>query len=224
VIAAAGSVEHGEVMDLLAQHGWLDDAPRAPKAAVAHAAAVHGASVAEDRNLQQVHAILGTDTVDGADDRRWGLALLSAVIGGGMSSRLFQRVREQLGLCYAINAWHACYRSAGIFGVYVGAQPGTAGRALEVIDEELGRVAREGVPPGELADAKGQLKGNVMLALESTVSRMNRLAVHVLNDERYHSIDDVLGLVDAVSFDETAALAAEFLHPQRMTAVRLGPP
>jgi predicted Zn-dependent peptidase len=170
-----------------------------------------------------VHAIVGTDTVDAADDRRWGLALLTAVIGGGMSSRLFQRVREELGLCYAIHAWHASYRAAGVFGIYVGTQPSTADQALTVIADELATVSRDGIPADELRDAKGQLKGSVMLALESTVSRMNRLAVHVLNDERYRSIDEVLRLVDGVTLEETSALAAHFLPPERMTTVRLGP-
>ena len=145
------------------------------------------------------------------------------VIGGGMSSRLFQRVREELGLCYAIHAWHASYRAAGVFGIYVGTQPATADRALAVINEELARVSREGLPPQELADAKGQIKGSVMLALESTVSRMNRLAVHVLNDEAYRSIDEILQSVDGVTGEETASLAGAFLAPERMTTVRLGP-
>ncbi|MGH7583822.1 MAG: M16 family metallopeptidase [Gemmatimonadales bacterium] len=223
VIAVAGNIEHPAVVELLARHGWMDGAARAPQPGVGPAGATRGAVRTAVRELQQVHAIVGTDTVDGSDDRRWGLALLSAVIGGGMSSRLFQRVREQLGLCYAISAWHASYHAAGIFGVYVGAQPGTADRALQVIGEELSGISTAGVPGGELDDAKGQLKGNVILALESVVSRMNRLAVHVLNDERYHSIDDVLRLVDGVSVDEAAALAAEFLVPERMTTVRLGP-
>jgi predicted Zn-dependent peptidase len=145
------------------------------------------------------------------------------VIGGGMSSRLFQRVREELGLCYAVHAWHASYRAAGVFGIYVGTQPATADRALGVIHEELARAAREGLPADELSDAKGQLKGSVMLALESTVGRMNRLAVHVLNDEAYRSIDDILKCVDGVTGEETAVLGAAFLAPDRMTTVRLGP-
>ena len=224
VIAVAGNVDHATVLRLLEAEGWFAGDPKIAQPGVVAAKAVRGALRVENRDLQQVHAILGTDTVSANDERRWGLALLTSVIGGGMSSRLFQRVREELGLCYSISAWHGSYRAAGVFGIYVGTQPGTADQALAVIDEELARVTREGVPVGELADAKGQLKGNVMLALESTVSRMNRLAVHVLNDERYRSIDEVLRLVDGVTVEETAQLAAAFLAPERMTTVRLGPP
>ena len=223
VIAVAGNVEHERVLDLLGAQGWFGGRARPPRPGVLPAPAVHGALRVESRDLQQVHILLGTDTVSAADERRWGLAVLSAVIGGGMSSRLFQRVREELGLCYAIHAWHAPYRAAGVFCVYVGTQPATADRALAVINEELARVAREGLPATELADAKGQLKGTVMLALESTVSRMNRLAVHVLNDEAYRSIDEILRCVDGVTGEETASLGAAFLAPDRMTAVRLGP-
>lgn len=224
VIAAAGNVEHEQVLELLDRHGWFAGEARPPRPGVLPAPAVHGATRAETRDLQQVHIILGTDTVNAADERRWGLAVLTTVIGGGMSSRLFQRVREELGLCYAIHAWHASYRAAGVFGIYVGTQPATAERALAVIHEELARVSREGLPAAELVDAKGQLKGSVMLALESTVSRMNRLAVHVLNNEAYRSIDEILRSVDGVTGEDTALLGGAFLVPGRMTTVRLGPP
>ncbi|MGH7523841.1 MAG: M16 family metallopeptidase, partial [Gemmatimonadales bacterium] len=224
VIAVAGNVHHEQVLGLLEAQGWFLGEARPPRPGVVAAAARRGVTRTEARDLQQVHIILGTDTVSAADERRWGLAVLTAVIGGGMSSRLFQRVREELGLCYAIHAWHASYRAAGVFGIYVGTQAATSERAMAAIHDELARAAREGLPAGELADAKGQLNGSVMLALESTVSRMNRLAVHVLNDEAYRSIDDILRSVDGVSSDETLTLGQEFLRPERMTTLRLGPP
>jgi predicted Zn-dependent peptidase len=224
VVAVAGNIEHGAVLASPDAGGGFAGAAKSPLPSLPAATAARGVTRVETRDLQQVHAILGGDTVTAADERRWGLALLGAAIGGGMSSRLFQRVREELGLCYAISAWHATYRAAGVFGIYVGTQPKTADQALAVIHEELARVSREGLPPDELADAKGQIKGSVTLALESTVSRMNRLAGHVLNDEPYRSIDEVLRLVDGVTVEETASLAGAFLAPDRMTTVRLGPP
>ncbi|MGH7593076.1 MAG: M16 family metallopeptidase [Gemmatimonadales bacterium] len=224
VIAVAGHVDHEGVLELLGAQGWFAGEAQAPRPAVVPAPTAQGVTRIESRDLQQVHIILGTDTVPAADERRWGLAVLSAVIGGGMSSRLFQRVREELGLCYAIHAWHVAFRAAGVFGIYVGTQPATAERAMATIEAELARVAREGLPANELADAKGQLKGSIMLALESTVGRMNRLAVHVLNDEAYQSIDDVLRSIDGVTEAETAALGGAFLGSGRMTTVRLGPP
>ena len=132
-------------------------------------------------------------------------------------------MREELGLCYAVYAWHSAYRSAGTFGVYVGTAPATADKAIEAIREELSLMAREGLPEADLIDGKGQLKGQLMLALESTTSRMYRLATHVLQDEPYRPLDEVLRLVDSVTREESMALAAEFLAPERMTTVRLGP-
>ena len=192
-------------------------------APVVPTAAARGVRRTESRDLQQAHIVLGGDTFGVNDSRRWGMALTSTALGGGMSSRLFQRVREELGLCYAVYAWHSTYRSGGVFGVYVGTQVSTADRAVEAIEQELARLAREGLPAEDLQDAKGQLKGSLMLSLESTTSRMSRLASHVLQNEPYRPLDELLRLVEAVTPEETAALAAEFLQPERMTSVRLGP-
>jgi predicted Zn-dependent peptidase len=192
-------------------------------APVLAATSARGVRRSESRDLQQAHIVMGGDTFGVNDPRRWGMALTSTALGGGMSSRLFQRVREELGLCYAVYAWHSTYRSAGVFGVYVGTQQSTADKAVEAIELELSRLASEGLPAADLADAKGQLKGSLMLALESTSSRMSRLASHVLQDEPYRPLDELLRLVEAVTPEETAALADEFLRPERMSAVRLGP-
>ena len=223
VITVAGNVVHADVLDSLDALGWCVGDPRPAVPAVVPAPAARGLDCVEQDDLQQVHAILGTDTVAANDPRRWGLALVAAVLGGGMSSRLFQKVREEHGLCYAVYAWHSCYRSAGTFGVYVGTSPRTTAQAIEMIGDELGRLCREGVSAAELADGKGQLHGQVLLGLESTVSRMSRLASHALNEEPYRSIDEVLQLIDGVTADTVAALATEFLAPERMTTVRLGP-
>ena len=223
VIAVAGNVEHHAVLALLEALGWFDGEPRPALPPIGSATAVRGSERIEQRPSQQVHAVLGADTVDSTDPRRWALAVASTILGGGMSSRLFQRVREELGLCYAISAFHTTYRSAGVFGVYVGTQPATAAQAIAVIREELATIAGGGVTTQELIDGRGQLKGSLMLALESTTSRMNRLAAHVLHDEAYKTLDDVIRLVDAVTLDDAALVAAEFMRPERMTTVRLGP-
>jgi predicted Zn-dependent peptidase len=223
VIAVAGHVDHETVLAELDRLGWSAGDPQDAMPPVDSTTARRGVRQQVHRELQQVHAVLGIDTIAVKDPRRWGMALLATALGGGMSSRLFQRVREELGLCYAVYAWHATYRAGGVFGVYVGTQQGTADQAVTAIDAELARLAREGLPAGDLDDARGQLKGQLMLALESTTSRMNRLASHVLNDEPYRPLDEILRLVDAVTPDESADLAATFLAPEQMTAVRLGP-
>lgn len=223
VIAIAGLIDHDEILAHLERLGWCAGEAAPAMAPVPDAEAQHGVRRTEHRALQQVHVVMGADTFRSADPRRWPMALLATALGAGMSSRLFQRVREELGLCYAVYAWHSGYRSGGMFGVYVGTQPGTADRAVEAIESELRRVAGEGLLRADLDDAKGQLKGHLMLALESTTARMSRLASHVLHGEPYRPLDEMLRLVDAVTTEETATIASAFLAPERMTSVRLGP-
>jgi predicted Zn-dependent peptidase len=151
------------------------------------------------------------------------LSILTNIFGGGMSSRLFQRIREELGLAYAIFAYKHFYQGSGQLGVYVGTQPSTADQAVEAIAEEYARLARETLPPVELANGKQQLKGQVMLSLESPAARMGRLAGFVLHEDRYRPLDDMLAEIDAVTLEEIADVAAEFFAPDRQTVVRLGP-
>jgi predicted Zn-dependent peptidase len=161
--------------------------------------------------------------VRGRDPRRYALAILTNLLGGGMSSRLFQRVREELGLAYAIYAYQHLYQSSGNLGVYVGTQQATAGQAEAVIRSELAVLAREGLSADELASGKQQLKGQLMLSLENPGSRMHRLAGAVLHRDRYRRLDELLAEIDAVTREEAGAVAAEFCDPARWTVVRLGP-
>jgi predicted Zn-dependent peptidase len=224
VLAAAGNVNHDQLLTVLEREGWFEGATREPaRRALTGAPAVRGAARAEERDTQQTHIVIGTDTFPLTDARRFPLAILINVFGGGMSSRLFQRVREELGLAYAIFAYKHFFQSAGQLGVYVGTQPGTAAQAIDAIRAEFGRMAAEGLPAAELADGKQQLKGQIMLSLESPASRMGRLAGFVLHGDRYRPLDTMLAEIDAVTADDTAAVAAEFFAPERQSIVSLGP-
>ncbi|HEX5386015.1 MAG TPA: pitrilysin family protein [Gemmatimonadales bacterium] len=224
VIAAAGNVNHDQLLTVLEREGWFEGATREPaRPAVAGAPAVRGADRAEVRDTAQSHIVFGTDTFPLRDPRRFALAILVNAFGGGMSSRLFQRVREELGLAYAVFAFKQFYQSAGQLGVYVGTQPATAARAVEAIRAEFGRLACEGLPAAELADGKQQLKGQIMLSLESPASRMGRLAGFTLHGDRYRPLDEMLAEIDAVTPASVAEVAAEFFAPERQSIVRLGP-
>ena len=166
--------------------------------------------------------MFGTDTFPLRDPRRFALAILDNVFGGGMSSRLFQRVREELGLAYAVFAYKNFYQSSGQLGVYVGTQTASADQAVDAIRAEYDRLAREGLPADELADGKQQLKGQIMLSLESPMARMGRLAGFSLHDDHTVRSTAMLAEVDAVTADEIAAVAAEFFPSDRQTVVRLG--
>ena len=140
-----------------------------------------------------------------------------------MSSRLFQRVREELGLAYAIFAFKQFYQSTGQLGVYVGTQPATADQAIEAIRQEYDRMAGEGLAPAELEDGKRQLKGQVVLSLESPGARMHRLAGFVLHDDRYRALGELLGDIEAVTPGQSQRSRPNFFPPERQTVVRLGP-
>ncbi|HXE58169.1 MAG TPA: pitrilysin family protein [Gemmatimonadales bacterium] len=224
VVAAAGHVDHRQILTVLEREGWFDGSERQPaREPVAPHPAVRGAEHHEPRDTAQVHIVFATDTFPYRDPRRFALAILTNTFGGGMSSRLFQRVREELGLAYAVYAYQQYFQSAGVVGVYVGTQPATADRAAEAIRAEYATLARDGLSESELAEGKQQLKGQVMLSLESPISRMNRLAGLTLHDEPYRPLDRLLADIDAVTRDDVAALAAEFFDPARQTVVRLGP-
>jgi predicted Zn-dependent peptidase len=224
VIAAAGNVNHDLLLTVLEREGWFDGSTREfPRAAVTPKPAVRGGDCIEHRDTAQTHIVFGTDTFPLRDPRRFPLAILTNVFGGGMSSRLFQRIREELGLAYAIFAYKHFYQGSGQLGVYVGTQPATAERAVQAIGDEYGRLAREGLPSSELVNGKQQLKGQIMLSLESPAARMARLAGFVLYDDRYRPLDEMLAEIDRITPDELSAVAEEFFAPERQTVLRLGP-
>ncbi|HXV85516.1 MAG TPA: pitrilysin family protein [Gemmatimonadales bacterium] len=223
IIAAAGSLHHEVLLKLLAKCGWFTfDAGPEPQPVPSVPAGAR-AERRVSRDTAQMHVVMGTDTFGYRDRRRYALLLLNTVLGGGMSSRLFQRVREELGLAYAIHSFQSFYQLAGTSGVYVGTHPSTAAQAVDAIRQELGTLAREGLRATQLADAAQQVKGQVTLGLESPASRMYRLATLALYGEPYRTIDEVLALIDAVKEDDVGAVAAEFLAPERQTVVWLGP-
>lgn len=223
VVAAAGGVEHeGFVARVRARFG---DSPEGGERAEAPEppGSSPGGEIRIDRSTAQSHIVFGTTTFGYGDARRYALVLLSAALGGGMSSRLFQRVREELGLAYAIYSYQAFYRRAGVIGVYLGTRPEWADRATAVVREELRRVAADGLAGDELEDAKGQLKGQLVLSLESSGARLQRLAGFVLFDRPFLTLDELMARIDGVSADEIAAVAAEYLDPARHVVARLGP-
>jgi predicted Zn-dependent peptidase len=224
VIAAAGQVNHEQLLTVLEREGWFEGVTReVARSAVLPQAAVRGATLSENRDTAQTHIVFGTDTFLLRDPRRFPLAILTNVFGGGMSSRLFQRVREELGLAYGVYAYKQFFQGSGQLGVYVGTQGSTADKAVDAIFEEYARLAREGLPLSELTNGKQQLKGQIMLSLESPAARMGRLAGFVLHEDDYRPLDAMLAEIDRVTPDEVAAVAAEFFAPERQTVVRLGP-
>ncbi|HVB30083.1 MAG TPA: pitrilysin family protein [Gemmatimonadaceae bacterium] len=224
VVSAAGSVDHDQLLAALDATGWTAR-PRGgtPRPVAPPVSIVAPASRHVDREGAQTHLVVGSRAMAHHDPRRHALVLVSMLMGGGMSSRLFQRVREELGLAYAVYTFQSLHELAGIHGVYVGTGPETAGPALEAITAELGRVAAEGIPEAELAMGKEQLKGQLVLSLESPGARMYRAASVELYDEPYRTLDELLAQVDAVEPATVAQVAREFFDPAAQTVLSLGP-
>ena len=227
VVAAAGNLTHERLLEELNGQGWFD---RQTGAGAREAAplgpvppAARGREARHAKDTAQTHIVFATDTVPYADRRKYALLVLANIFGGGMSSRLFQRVREELGLAYAVYAYSTFYRQMGVVGVYVGTQPKTAERAAAAIRVEYAKLAGEGLRGAALAEAKQQTQGQLMLSLESPSARMYRLASFPLYGEPYKSLDEVLAAVAALTEDAVAAVAAEFFAPERQTVVTLGP-
>lgn len=223
VIAAAGSLDHEVLLKLLAKCGWFTFSPGPEPKAVQSVPTGVRTTRRIARDSAQTHIVMATDTVPYTDKRRYPILLINTVLGSGMSSRLFQRVREELGLAYAVYAFQSFYRHSGLAGVYVGTHPSTAQKAMDAIGAELDRMAGEGLTGDALAEAKQQLKGQVTLSLESPSARMHRLAGLALYGEPYRTIDQTLAEIDKVSPDDVVAVAGEFFLAERQTVIWLGP-
>jgi predicted Zn-dependent peptidase len=227
VIAGAGNFSHEALLEEVAKQGWFDretgDGKREAPAGTPVPPAGRGVVRHFEKDTAQTHIVFTTDTVPYSDRRKFALLVLSNIFGGGMSSRLFQRIREELGLAYAIYSFTSFYRAMGVAGVYVGTQPARAAEATAAIREEYARLAREGLAGAALEDAKQQTLGQLMLSLESPTAKMYRLASTSVNGEPYLSLDEMLATVAALTADDMAGAAAEFFAPERQTVVSLGP-
>lgn len=224
VVAASGNVGHEQLLDVLALTGWAD-APAGDRTPLVAPRPVAAAPVSRHvhREGSQTHIVVGTTGVPHGDHRRFALLLLSMLMGGGMSSRLFQRVREELGLAYSVYTYQSFHADAGLHGVYVATAPDSARDALDAIRKEMRTVVEHGLPADEIAMGRQQLKGQVTLSLESASSRMYRAASVELYGEPYRTLDQTLALIDAISVDDVMHVAQEFFAPERFTVLSLGP-
>ncbi len=221
VVAAAGSVDHDEIVELA--QAALGDVP-APGDGVPGPdparPAVGVRFVAKE--TEQYHVCLGGPGIARDDERRFALRVLDAILGGTSSSRLFQEVREKRGLAYAVFSFTSQYADTGQVGLYVGTRPDNLEEALAVVGAELERFVADPCSEDELARASENVKGRVVLSLESTSARMNRLGSSVLADMPILSVDEVIDRIDAVTLDDVAALARELFDPARLSAAGIG--
>ena len=163
--------------------------------------------------------VLGVPGVARTDMRRYPLGILSTILGGGMSSRLFQEVREKRGLAYSVYSFSTHYSDMGMFGVYAGCQPENFAEVLKICRDELHKVAEHGVTEDELRRGIGQVRGSTVLSLEDTGSQMTRIGKNELVYGEHLTIEELLGRVEAVTVDDVRRAAAEFLTQPQAVAV-----
>jgi predicted Zn-dependent peptidase len=228
VVAAAGNLDHATVVRLVrrALAGTpLDTAPAAPephRAAGKRVRTLPPQNVVRSRDTEQAHVVLGGPGISRLDERRFALGVLNNVLGGGMSSRLFQEIREKRGLAYSVYSYGSQYADAGLYGVYAGCAPGKVDEVLDLVRTELEKVAASGVTAEEVARGKGMVKGSYVLGLEDTGSRMSRLAKSEMLYGDLMSVDELLAQVDRVTLDDVNALAHDLLS-QPMSLAVVGP-
>jgi predicted Zn-dependent peptidase len=174
------------------------------------------------RRTEQAHLLLGSVGLSRLDERRYAASVLETAVGGGMSSRLFQEIREKRGLVYSVGSSLTHYAGTGAFSVYAGCSPKRVPEVLRLVREELARVAADGLTAEEVARGRGQLKGGLVLGLEDTGSRMSRLGKSELSYGEYLSVREVLDRLDGVDEDQVRAVATDLLSRETCLAV-VGP-
>jgi len=175
-----------------------------------------------NRPSEQSHLILGVPGVTRNDDRRFALGVLNAALGGGMSSRLFQEIREKRGLAYSVYSYSSQSADTGSFGIYAGCNPRKVDDLLAISRDQMAQVAAGGIDADELERGKGQLRGGLVLGLEDTGSRMSRLGKSELVYDRLLGVDEVLARIDAVTVDEVRSVAADLFAAAPTLAI-VGP-
>jgi predicted Zn-dependent peptidase len=224
VVAAAGNLDHDRLVQLLERTGHKrpqpDGRPRIRRPLVKMPAP---GSRFVRKETEQYHVCLAAPGISRSDRRRFAVSLLDSILGGSASSRLFQEIREKRGMAYSVYSFGSQYSDTGQIGVYVGTREENLDACLEIAAEQIGDVAAGNVSGGELERAKENLKGRIMLSMESTSNRMSRLGKSVITDTELLSLDRIIAEIDAVEPAAIAELADLLLAPESVSAAGVGP-
>jgi predicted Zn-dependent peptidase len=175
------------------------------------------------KDTEQYHVCLGAPGISRSDRRRFAASLLDAILGGSASSRLFQEIREKRGMAYAVYSFVSQYTDTGQIGVYLGTREDNLSDALAITAEQIADIAAGNLGDAELARAKENLKGRIVLSMESTSTRMNRLGKSLITDSELLSLDRIVAEIDAVEAESVSELARTLLAPERLSAACIGP-
>lgn len=221
VIAAAGNLEHRNVVELIEK--YYNPPSVAKPDHIEERATVQKKVNVYNRKTEQVHICYGAEALDSRHPDRFALSVLENILGGSMSSRLFQRIREERGLAYSVYSYHSLYKDSGNMTFYVGTRPANVNEVLVLIDKELDDIKTNGVADDELSRAKEHLKGQMVLGLESTRNRMTRLGRSEMTHGEILTIDDLVARVDVVTAAHVKDLAIRLFDKERMVLTVIGP-
>jgi predicted Zn-dependent peptidase len=225
VVAAAGNIDHDEIVELVTK--TLDKrgaaSPGKPNLRPALTEAPPPRLRFQRKDTEQYHVCLAAPGISRSDRRRFAASLLDAILGGSASSRLFQEIREKRGMAYAVYSFVSQYTDTGQIGVYLGTREDNLADALAITAEQIADIAGGNLPASELERAKENLKGRILLSMESTSTRMNRLGKSLVTDSELMSIDRIVAEIDAVEASSVSELAASLLQAERLSAACIGP-
>jgi predicted Zn-dependent peptidase len=221
IVAAAGSVSHRQLVDLARKKfKFAPGSTPSPEEATRPTGRRDGL---QSNDTDQVHFCLGFPGVSFTDPAKMSTLALNSYLGGGMSSVLFQKIREERGLAYTVYSFHELYRDTGIYGIYAATDKSQVAPAIDIVLKELDRVKRRKLPSTRLNQIKSQLKGQLTLALESTMNRMNRIARHEQMDIPFRPIDETLAEIDRLTPSDLAAAANRIFDKDQLALAALGP-
>ncbi len=229
VISAAGALEHQQLVDLvyrsLSRYGWIDQ-KREQRAQPQQRRPRRQQSIIPEKSLgemtkgfEQANIVMGCPSLIAGDERRYAMSVLTAALGGGMSSRLFQQIREKRGLAYSTFAFSTSYADTGYFAMYAGCLAAKVEQVCQLMRHEFAELARTGLSEAELAKVAGQLSAATVMGSEDASSRMSRLGRAELEAGRYTSLDELQQAIRSVSLDEVQQLAAWLAEQQMITTI-----
>lgn len=222
VVAVAGNVDHEMIVNLVNEKMSMDGGrSRHERRSVVPEIRPH--TVVYNRPTEQAHMVLGTQGLSRQHPARFALAVLDNILGGGMSSRLFQKIREERSLAYSIFSYHSMFVETGLVAIYAGSSPDNITSVMELIKEEIDQILERGITQDELQRAKGHIKGNLVLSLEDSGSRMTRLGKAEICQSEILSLDDLLRKVDAVTTDDVSQVAKDLFGGRKLVVAVIGP-
>lgn len=222
IVAVAGNADHDAVVQMVARtfdRQWTGGAAYVEPRLGEETATSHTLT----KPIEQTHLIVGRRALSHTHPDRYKLLLANTVLGGGMSSRLHQNIREKHGYCYAVSSFHQAFLDSGIFAVYAGTDRQHADHVIELVRDEFKRLQDEAVPSKELSEAKAQLKGKLLLAQESMSNRMTRLGKCEIYFDRYVPLDEIVLDIDAVQADDIRTFSQDFFNPDATSTTILHP-